>query len=409
MLRLGRVNVKVAEKWKDKVEAIVGDKLAQRPHDADLSKWLGELDESMLKRLRAVGLADGVGLSQTTLGVFLERFAANMTTKQSTRTFYSHTRRNLKEHFSDGRLVRDIHAGDADGWRTWMVEHEKLSPATVARRVIAARSIWKMAIRWKLASENPFCGVKAGHQENESRKVFIPHDLIDKAIEAAPDTEWKLIISLARYGGLRIPSELFALRWGDVDWGRSCLVVHSSKTEHHEGRGVRNVPIFPQLRALLMAAFEQAEPGSEYVNTKHRLGALNLRQQFERIIERAGLTLWPRLFQNLRASRETELMREYDLATVCKWIGNSPAIAAKHYAMCVDLDADFKRASKWEEGAVEAQQNAQQSAASSDGPGMTSDEATNEKTLEKEGFVEPSRALAIAGETGAWAIRDSNP
>jgi hypothetical protein len=37
-------------------------------------------------------------------------------------------------------------------------------------------------------------------------------------------------------------------------------------------------------------------------------------------------------------------MREYDLATVCKWIGNSPAVAAKHYAMCVDLDADFRRA-----------------------------------------------------------------
>jgi hypothetical protein len=37
-------------------------------------------------------------------------------------------------------------------------------------------------------------------------------------------------------------------------------------------------------------------------------------------------------------------MREYDLATLCKWIGNSPAVAAKHYAMCVDLNADFQRA-----------------------------------------------------------------
>ena len=46
------------------------------------------------------------------------------------------------------------------------------------------------------------------------------------------------------------------------------------------------------------------------------------------------------------------------LAKVCRWIGNSPAIAAKHYAVSVDLDADFKRAA-----GTEAQQKAQQSAA----------------------------------------------
>jgi hypothetical protein len=57
----------------------------------------------------------------------------------------------------------------------------------------------------------------------------------------------------------------------------------------------------------------------------------NLRTQFEGIIKRAGATAWPKLFHNLKASRETELMREYDLATVCKWIGNSPTVAPKHY------------------------------------------------------------------------------
>lgn len=56
-----------------------------------------------------------------------------------------------------------------------------------------------------------------GHQENDSRKRFIARDVIDKLIAEAPDTEWKLIIALARYGGLRCPSEHFALRWGDVD------------------------------------------------------------------------------------------------------------------------------------------------------------------------------------------------
>jgi hypothetical protein len=80
------------------------------------------------------------------------------------------------------------------------------------------------------------------------------------------------------------------------------------------------------------------------VIARTRDSAVNLRTQFCRIIRRAGLEPWPKLWQNLRASRESELMREYDLATVCRWIGNSPAVAAKHYAVSVDLDADFRKA-----------------------------------------------------------------
>jgi hypothetical protein len=45
----------------------------------------------------------------------------------------------------------------------------------------------------------------------------------------------------------------------------------------------------------------------------------------------ARLTPWPKLFQNLRSTRETELTKEYPLHVVCAWIGNSQSIAAKHY------------------------------------------------------------------------------
>jgi len=145
-IRLGRVNANVARTWLDKVNAIIADRFAARPHDAEVSKWLGELDEKMLARLRAVGLAAGVGLAPTTLGVFLSRFMDTMSAKPATATFEGHTRRNLEEHFGAGRLLRDIHAA-ADGWRAWLATHEKLSPATVARRVIAARTMWRKAVR----------------------------------------------------------------------------------------------------------------------------------------------------------------------------------------------------------------------------------------------------------------------
>jgi hypothetical protein len=61
-----------------------------------------------------------------------------------------------------------------------------------------------------------------------------------------------------------------------------------------------------------------------------------------KIIRRAGLKPWPRLFQNLRPTRETELPARFPVHIVTAWIGNSAAIAAMHYLQVTD--ADFEAA-----------------------------------------------------------------
>jgi integrase len=407
-VRLGHVNSKIADSWCAKIEAMIADKLANRPHDAELSSWLGGLDESMLARLRAGGLADGVGLSQVTLKEFMDRFFNAHPGKDSTRVSYGNVRRNLEEFLGAQRLVSSISAADADDWRAWLDHHEKLSTPTISRRVIAARTMWRKAIRWKLAAENPFVGVKAGKQENDARKMFVPHKTIGNIIAHAPDTEWKVIIALARYGGLRCPSEIYALKWTDIDWEQGTIRVSSIKTQHHEGHSERTVPLFPELRGHLLKLFDEAEPGSSYVITKNRLESENLRTRFEEIIKSAAEKQWPRLFQNLRASRETELMRKFDLATVCKWIGNSPAVAAKHYAMSIDLNADFERASVKGPPPQQAQQNAQQSPASSECRGMTSEPTESLETSETKGLGDDSQKLSTADQSDEWAIQGSN-
>jgi hypothetical protein len=111
------------------------------------------------------------------------------------------------------------------------------------------------------------------------------------------------------------------------------------------------MPLFPELREFLLAAAEAAPEGAVYVvNEKYRRGATgpqgwrncNLRTTFEKIIKRAGLTLWPRLFHNLRSSRHTELQEVYPTHVVCAWLGNSPDIAREHYLQVTD--AHFDRA-----------------------------------------------------------------
>jgi len=62
----------------------------------------------------------------------------------------------------------------------------------------------------------------------------------------------------------------------------------------------------------------------------------------EKIITRAGLVPWEKPMQNLRATRETELLAHYPAKDVTSWLGNSPDVANKHYAMT--MQASFDRA-----------------------------------------------------------------
>jgi len=146
-----------------------------------------------------------------------------------------------------------------------------------------------------------------GSQKNPERLRFISRAVIDKAIEHAPDIEWKLIIAFARYRGVRIPSEILALRWNDVLWDQSKILIRASKTEHHVGKASRLIPLFPELKSHLLKAFERADEEALHVITRYRDPSANLRTQFLRILAKAGIEPWPKLFQNLRSSRQTEL------------------------------------------------------------------------------------------------------
>ena len=73
------------------------------------------------------------------------------------------------------------------------------------------------------------------------------------------------------------------------------MTITSTKTEHHDGGGSRICPIFPELRAYLMDAFEQAEDGDEYCIMRYRNPAMNLRTKLLGIIKQAGLKPWPKL------------------------------------------------------------------------------------------------------------------
>lgn len=301
-LRLGKATLRQAEAVKVRVEQLVmASAGVTGVLDDETTKWLTGLDEVMYDKLAAVGLVApraSADLGDFVMGYIRERNDV----KAGTATFYGHTRRNLIDFFGADKPLRDITPGDADQWRLYLLG-QGLAENTVRRRCKMAKQFFKAAMRRNLVSSNPFEELKGTVRGNAKRLYFISREEAEKVLEACPCAEWRLIFALCRYGGLRCPSEVLTLKWTDVDWERSRFCVHSSKTEHFEGRESRLVPLFPELLPYLREVFENAEPRSEYVITRYRLQNVNLRTQLQRIIAKAGLKSWPKLFQNLRSTR----------------------------------------------------------------------------------------------------------
>jgi len=357
-IRLGKVSERRAEEVKFRVERILEAKITGFAIEAEAARWIAELPDALADKLARVKLIPS-RTPATTLGPFLDAYMKlRSDVKPATKEVWQQVVRNLKDHFGEARELPAITEGNAEEFKMFLIQ-EKLASTTVHKRLQFARMFFRAALKRKLIDANPFAEVSAKAVIGKDRQRYVTREETDRLL-AVCGLAWRVIVCLARYGGIRCPSEVLSLRWQDIDWKASRIVVQSPKTEHHEGKGSREIPLFPELLPVLKEAFEQPSRDAEYVLAEYRARALtehgwrncNLRTQFERIIKRAGLKPWPRLFHALRSSRETELAKDYPIQVVTAWLGNTPRIALKHYLQVTD--DDFSRAAGGKSPAAES-------------------------------------------------------
>lgn len=348
-VRLGKASVKTAESFRLRVEALLEHWALQRPLDGELSAWVGGLPDRTHDRLARCGLVEPrASAAVVTVGELLERFESAASVKASTRAAYKQTTDSLRAVLGSETALGSVTAETADQWRKAIAEPRetvrgtrKLSPATISKRVHVAKAIFSKAVRWGLIPTSPFAGLRAGSQANPERAHYVSHETARAILEACPGREWRAIVALSRYAGLRCPSEIAGLRWGDVNWERGRLTVRSPKTAGHEGHAVRQVPIDGKLRPILQSLFDAAEVGTERVVPRLSDATANLRTTFTKIIARAGETPWPRLFHNMRASCATDWAERFPPHAVANWLGHSPLVAAQHYLQTRDAHFDL--------------------------------------------------------------------
>ena len=355
-IRLGKVTKRQAESVKFHVEHLIAARITGHPVPEQTAYWVAKLDANAEK------LADDLakyGLVQKTrskvpnlLGEFIDHYVDSRTdVKPATKEVWRQGKLGLLNQFGSSVPLTDITAGDADTYKTAMLG-SKLASYTVKKRIQFAKTVFRTAVRHRLIRSNPFADVKV-EAKMADRMHFVSREDTVAILAACPSMDWRLIVGLSRFGGFRSPSEVLSLKWQHIDWDIGEVTVTAPKTERYAGHETRRLPLFPELRELLAGARKTdcEGEGEEFViDEKYRKAAIgrdgwrnvNLRTTFEKIVERAGLTCWPRLFHNLRSSRETELLEEFPIHVVAKWFGHSVEIAAKHYAQVTD--EHFERA-----------------------------------------------------------------
>lgn len=340
-LRLGKVTKRQAEYVARRIEQLIGERFSGHACDDETSRWLSTIDGTMLRRLVTVGLIEPRQIGQTALGEFLDSYIAGRTdVRERTTINYQQAANNLIKHFGRDRTLASITPGECDEWRVWMLK--RLAENTARRHCSRAKQFFRAAIRRKLLTENPFADMRhcGAAPSDPSRQFFLNEPDSLKILEACPTLQWKLIFALARWQALRTPSEPLRLRWCDLDFEKQTMVIHQPKMETR-GKPTRTMRIFEPVLSLLIELRDIVQPGIECPFSAPILYAeqgdsVNWRRMFTKIVKRAGVEPWPKMFQALRATRETELASTLPLHVVTAWCGNTPTIALKHYLMTTD-------------------------------------------------------------------------
>jgi integrase len=200
------------------------------------------------------------------------------------------------------------------------------------------KQIFRQAVEDGLISRNPFQGFRGAVRSNKERQHYVELSLFQKALDQAPTPDWKCLLLLARLAGLRIPSEAAGLRWDHIEWDKHRIqIVDSKKTKHHEKRHLRYVPM-PLVLEDQLQELRRSVP-SEASHVFPSLDATsNLRSSLLRVLKRAEVDPWPKLWQNLRASAATDFARQLPPHVAAAICGHTTQIAQEHYWTVADAD-----------------------------------------------------------------------
>jgi integrase len=177
---------------------------------------------------------------------------------------------------------------DADLIRKFIADQQGrgLSNGSINRSVSALRRMFYLAKEdGKLRDVPTFPMVK----EARPRQGFFEREQYERLFAKLPDY-LRLPFSIGYFSGMR-EGEILGLEWPQVDFLHSVIRLRAGETKNDEAR---EVPIVPQLRALLVAQHARRQTGCDYVCCRldpkgHAVQVQQFRKAWYSACIRAGL------------------------------------------------------------------------------------------------------------------------
>lgn len=328
------------------------------PVQPNTREWLDKIDADLHKRIADKGLAEHRFTATTrTVAGLCRHFREWKESKGAAPTSlvkYEQAFRILKHYFGGGCELANIPPAKMHDLLDWIKPKGEwnngkfgrpLADTTASRTRQTVKAIMQRAVDNRWVSRDDFADMFSRMprqvRSNPARRHYVDAEVVQRVIDdGALNNEQRLIFALARWGGLRIPSELLQITWDDVDREADKIRIRSPKQKRHAGRHERWIPIWPEILPYLDIAWGQAQPGQVHVIRQYRSSSTSAHSgMFRRACVRCGLTEsvdekpWPKLWINMRSTRDTELLQrpEFTTSVVDYWMNHDRKISKAHY------------------------------------------------------------------------------
>jgi len=252
--------------------------------------------------------------------VWVESNASEATVKKYSGIIWG----SLMSCFGD-KLLSQITRKDVEDFKT--ARAKLIKPKTMNDEISLLKTMFRRAIEWQYASQNPAQGVKR-LKLPAKRPRFLSREEAAQLLDAAPDN-WKALIATGLYAGLRA-GELTNLQWQDIDLQNRTITIQGKDDWQTKSRKVRVIPISSKLLHYLQRHPRQITSPYVFCYPDGRKYS-DLDRKLNPIFGRAGLTgVTPHTLRHTFAS--WLVMEGVDLATVQKLLGHSSITTTMIYA-----------------------------------------------------------------------------
>ncbi|MEN6440888.1 MAG: site-specific integrase [Syntrophobacter sp.] len=192
--------------------------------------------------------------------------------------------------------------------------YKERSQSTRNRYFVYLRAIFRFGVRHGITKNNPLQNWSK-KKEAPRKSMLTIEDLRRIISHAGPHLKWALEVQW-HLGTRPGPSELLALKWENVDFGKGIVSVFATKTGDW-----RQIPISSEFLESLRSRREQAK--SDFIVEYNGRPMKKFRRSFDTACRRAGITYACRMYDVRHLFATMLLSGGADLAAVSKLLGHS--------------------------------------------------------------------------------------